>query len=447
MLKGLAKKAYGNAVVVRHLRGQTRVPYLPAEQWQTMRDRRVRAIVRHAAATVPYYRDLFRAERIDPQDIRSAADLDRLPIVDKHTVWQAPERFLSESFNARNALPLITSGSTGKPLTVYHDHGSLLANIAYGERERPVIARLTGKGVRWKEAMLLYAGSTFGKVLAFYQQATFIPLRPGRIFLSISDSIDTVVETLNRFEPDVVVGYSGYVEMLFRTVAARSMPLHRPRLVIFGGEAMTPAGREFITERFNVRLTALYNAVEAFKIGFACEAGSDYHLHADLCHVRIVDGCGRTLPAGEQGEVVISNLVNRATVLLNYRLGDMAARSNRQCSCGRTLPLLSELEGRVEDIIRLAGNAFVHPLSVWGIFKGKPEVLRYQVVQHALDRFSLRLATIDEASYQQVLPAVVRELRALVGEAAIIESHRQPELAAEGATKFRAVVSEWQADR
>jgi len=446
MLRSFARKVHGNFVVLRHLRGQKRVPYLPADQWEALRDRRLRAIVRHAAATVPYYRDFFRAERIEARDIRSVADLDRLPLLDKGTVWQAPERFLSESFSASNALPLITSGSTGKPLTVYHDHESLLANIAFGERERPVIVRLAGKDVRWKEALLLYSGSTFGKVLNFYQQATFIPLRPDRIFVSIVDPIEKVVAALNQFEPDVVIGYSGYLEMLFRTVAARSIHLHVPRLVIFGGEAMTPAGREFIVERFGVRLTALYNAVEAFKIGFACEAGSDYHLHADLCHVKIVDRSGRTVPDGEKGEVVISNLVNRATILLNYRLGDMASRSNRQCGCGRTLPLLSELEGRVEDIIRLPRGAFVHPLAVWGIFKGKPEVLRYQVIQHTMDRFSLRLATADESGYQRVLPVVVRELRALVGETAAIESNYQHDLAAEGPGKFRAVVSQCQAE-
>ena len=114
--------------------------------------------------------------------------------------------------------------------------------------------------------------------------------------------------------------------MLFRTLAARSIDMHLPRLAIFGGEALTAPGRELIARGFGVPLTALYNAVESFKIGFACEKGQDYHLHEDLCHVKIVNRTGARMADGERGEVVISNLVNRATVLLNYRIGDVAAR-------------------------------------------------------------------------------------------------------------------------
>ena len=66
----------------------------------------------------------------------TARDLDRLPLLDKATVAQAPERFRSEVVNDTDALPFVTSGSTGTPLTIHHDRESLLANIAYGERER-----------------------------------------------------------------------------------------------------------------------------------------------------------------------------------------------------------------------------------------------------------------------------------------------------------------------
>src|SRR5580765_2132109 len=111
-MRNLARKLYGNLVVLRHM-GQKRVPYLPEEQWRALSDARVRAIVRHAAATVPHYRDLFRAEGIDVRDIRTARDLDRLPLLDKAMVSQAPERFRSEVVNDTDALPFVTSGSTG----------------------------------------------------------------------------------------------------------------------------------------------------------------------------------------------------------------------------------------------------------------------------------------------------------------------------------------------
>lgn len=442
------QRALGNLAVLCHLPGQRRVPYLPQERWRALRDARVRSIVRYAAKSVPYYRDLFRARSIDPREIRTAADLDRLPLLEKDTIRQAPERFLSESVRRSRALPFVTSGSTSAPLNVYHDYRSMLANIAYGEREREVVARLCGKGMRWRELMVIYPEATFLKVLDFYRRSTFIPLRPQRFMLPVTEPVENAVEAVNRFQPDVIVGYAGYLEMLFRAVKVRGLRMHLPRLVIFGGEAMTTPGHDLITEQFGLPLIALYNAVESFKIGFMCEEGTDYHLHEDLCRVRIVDGAGQPAAAGELGEVVISNLVNRATVLLNYRLGDVASRATYSCACGRTLPLLTSLEGRVEDILILPDGTFVHPVAIWSIFKGRPEVLRYQLIQHTGESFELRLVMSDEETFHRLLPEILRELHARVGRSATIAPALCDHLEMHGTSgKFRAVISNRDASR
>jgi phenylacetate-CoA ligase len=434
------RKLRGNLAVLRQLPGQRNVPWLPDEKWRTLRDRRVRAMVRHATATVPHYRDLFRELGLDPRDIRTADDLRGLPLLAKETVRRDPARFLSEACHDGNALPLITSGSTREPLEVWHDHGSLLANIAYGERERDVLADLSGKGLRWREIVLEYEGSTLEKVLAFYRRSTFIPVRPDRRHVRITLPVETVVEEVNRFRPDVIFGFAGYLEMLFRTVAARGLDMHRPRVVVFAGEAMTGPGRQMIREDFGIKVVAFYNCVEVFKIGFACASGDDYHLHADLCHVRIVGPDGLDLPEGTPGEVVISNLVNRATVLLNYRLGDMAAKTTGPCACGRTLPLLTGLDGRTEDVLLPPAGGFVHPFSVWKVFKTRPEVLRYQLIQQAPSRFDLRLVTADRETYDRLLLGVLDDLRELLGPGAVLQPSFHERLEPGPRGKFRAVI-------
>jgi len=72
---------------------------------------------------------------------------------------------------------------------------------------------------------------------------------------------------------------------------------------------------------------------------------------------------------GESGDVVVSNLVNRATVLLNYRLGDIARKLSRTCPCGRSLPLLSFPEGRNDEYLQLASGKVMHPQSVRTVFR------------------------------------------------------------------------------
>jgi phenylacetate-CoA ligase len=435
------RKLYGNGVVLGNLRGQRRVPYLPEEELRALRDARLRWMVRYAAATVPYYRRLFRSQRIDPHDIQSAHALKQLPLIDKEVVRRDPYLFVSTSRQGRSAIPFLTSGSTGTPLQVCHDRYSLLANIAFGEREREVVSRLSGRALGYREIYINYPGSTIRKVWEFYRSASFIPVRPNRLVLSVLESVEYIVKMVDSFRPDVIVGYGTYLETLFKTLHWRGLQMHLPRLLIYVSDAMTADGRRFIEEQFGIPVLSRYNAVEAFKIGFFCEERRGFHLNEDLCHLRIVNASGAELAPGDKGEVVISNLVNRGTVLLNYRLGDLAVISRERCSCGRTLPLLADLEGRVEDTIFLPDGEFVHPRAVWGVFKQKPEVLRYQLIQQTPQHFELRLVTVDRAVYEVVSGDILTVLRQLLGGGVTIEAAFCPKLDPPQIGKFRSVIA------
>jgi phenylacetate-CoA ligase len=430
----------GTLTVLRTLPGQRRVPFLPPERIAEMRDQRVRETVRHAAETVPHYRDLFAREGIDPREIRSAADLARLPLLDRETVHAAPDRLRSTSPSARDAVAFRTSGmSTGYPLDVFHDRTSLLANIAYSERERAVEAHFCGRRLRYTAAELRYAPATVKKVRAFYDTAAFRPFRPRHHDVAIEARIATIVAALNRIRPDVIRGYGNYLELLFRIAVARKLDLHRPKVIVYAGEGMTPEGRSFVENELGIVAISRYNAVEAFKIGFFCERRSGFHLHEDLCHLTIVGPDGRAGAPGTSGEVVISNLVNRATVLLNYRLGDLGRMTLEPCPCGRASPRLVELEGRVGEIIHLPSGDVVPQSTVWGVLKVLDGVVRYQLVQQEPARFMLKLMTTDRATYDQIVGDVTVRMRELLQGAALEIEHAET-IDLDGRGKFRPVI-------
>lgn len=437
----ILRKAHGSAVVLRALRGQRKVPFLPRRKLEALRDRRVRRIVAHAARTVPFYRDHFERERLDPSEIRGAADLARLPVLEKDLVRSRPDLFLSEGRAARGALSFLTSGSTGASMRVHHDRRSVLANIAYGERERAPLIEACGT-FRPKELYVGNETSVMRDVTAFYLDNTLMPARPRRRFVSVREPVEEVAALVNAERPDILVGYGGWIDLFFKTVAARGIELDPPKLVMYMAEALPAGGREHIEGSFGVPVWSRYSAAEAFKIGFFCEQRTGFHLHEDLCHVRVADEDGRRLPPGEPGQLVISNLVNRASVLLNYPIGDLGSITEQPCPCGRSLHSLSELEGRVEDIVTLPEGGFVHPRAVWQVFKEDDEVLQYQLTQHDLNRFSLTLTTLDDAAYQRALGRGLPELQRLLGAGAAIEPARRDEtVVREG--KFRAVASHY----
>src|SRR4029453_5918980 len=108
---------------------------------------------------------------------------------------------------------------------------------------------------------------------------------------------------------------------------------HRPQAITYSSDGMSNTTRRFIKETLGVPIVSTYEAIEAFKIGFECLHGRGLHLKITLYPVRIVNARGESLPDGESGDVVVSNLVNRATVLLNYRLGDLSRLLAESCPC------------------------------------------------------------------------------------------------------------------
>jgi phenylacetate-CoA ligase len=416
----LAGRARASFTVLRLLPAQRRIPYQPPEVTAEQRNAGVREIVRYAVETVPYYRDLFARDGLDPREIRSAEQLRQLPTIDKSVVLEAPERFRSTSTESADALAFTTSGSSWVPLQIHHDRASLLANIAHSERYRVVEAGLVGKRIRYRVVTIHDETGTGRAVDSHYRATTFRSLLSNRRSIPVGEPVERILERLAELQPDVLAGYGSHVESLFKLIAHRGLPMQLPRVVHYGGEGMSAEGRELIERHFGVPVLSNYNAVEAFKIGHFCELRVGYHLFEDLCDLWLAGPDGAPCPPGERGEVVISNLVNRATVLLNYRLGDFARLSPEPCDCGRTSAVLSAVEGRVSEIIYLPSGEFVHPFALHPITKAyKGDVARWQLVQHEPARFELKLVVHEPDAFERVSEPFARGLSGVLGGAAV----------------------------
>lgn len=434
-------RARGTVTILRELPRQRRVPFLPREQVRRLRDSRVRSLIRYAAETVPHYRDLLRAEAIEPGAIASADDLGRLPFVEKRQVQEEPDRFLSRSPLARDAVVLATSGSTGTPLTVARDRRSLLAMVAHSERERAIEARLCGRGYAYVAAQVYNPYGNTSRVQDALGNTSFRPFRPRMHRFSIEDPLERTAEGIRRVRPRVLHGYGTYLELLFRALAAGQVSFPLPRVVFYAGDRLSPDGRRLIRETLGVPVLSRYAAAEAIRIGHFCELGLGFHLHEDLCHVAIVDREGRPVAPGEVGEVVVTDLTNRASVLVNYRLGDLAAVSAEPCPCGRTSRVLTDLQGRTSDIVRLADGTLVHPVLIEGrVRTNGPGVFRFQLVQERRERFRLRVVAADDAAFARASTDVAAALRDLLRGAAV-DVERHGDLPADESGKFRSIVT------
>jgi len=345
---------------------QRQVPYFSHERIGRLQARRVRQIVRHAYETVPFYRQAMDERGLGPQDFREASDLAKLPLIDKQTIQQDPGRFQSRAIRESDCVALATSKGT----RVFWDPASVELALAVAERERAVWLPLAGGGFGCRQLHLLTPNSSTMAVRAFWDRKLRTPAFISRkYYLDPFVSYEEVVQKLQEIRPHAVFCYGSYIEHFFRFVIDSGVSLTLPRLWFYGADTLSPEWRELVEERFGVKVYSGYSTVETSRLGFECERRNGYHLNVDLVAVRLANDAGETVPAGQVGEVVVSNLHNRATVLLNYRMGDLAEMSGQDCPCRRHLPFLRELQGRVSESIHLRDGRRITSAAFLGQFR------------------------------------------------------------------------------
>jgi phenylacetate-CoA ligase len=344
---------------------QARLPYRSRAAIERVQARRVRAAVSHAYRHVPHYREAIDHLGMRPEDFRTAADLARLPLLERVDVQGDPLPYTSRAHPLSSYVSLSSSGTTGEPVAVYHDRYSLAQSAGHRRRREAVIRKLAGKRFRYRQILLRPQGSTGHQAQRAFDRVTLLPrwLRNERRRVSLHEPFETVIEAVNELRPDVISSVGSYVEALFLHLHRHGVRMHLPRVVTYGSEDLSDHARRLVTEEFGIPVLGFYSATETANTGFECERHRGYHVNVDYCPLRIVDPDGNDLPDGERGEVVISNLSNRGTMLLNYRLGDLASLIGEPCDCGRSLPLLSRVEANIGEWVEDAAGERVHPLA------------------------------------------------------------------------------------
>lgn len=442
-MANLAVKAYWNAYTVWHARKESGIPYQPLERILSIQRRRVHAIARHAYEHVPYYREVMNEQGLRPADFRTAADLAQLPVATGHALAEEPRRFLSEDYASRPGLVIDSSGTSGRSKKIRYGAGALFQALAHGQRQRAVFSSFTGKLFGGSELSFLRPGGVAAQIRRFYESNSWTPRRMDLTRFLLPPGEMTIVDTVkavNEMRPEIIRGYGSYIGALFREVHRQGLDMHLPRLITYGADLMAELDRELIEREFGVPVVSTYQAVEALRIGFQCEARRGFHLFLDDVAVRVVDDEGRDVAPGGSGHIVISNLTNRATVLLNYKLGDVVALGAEPCPCGRSLPVIERIRGRSDDLLRLPDGRILHGLVALEPLRRVPAVQQVQIVQRAPEEFLLRAVCRPGATPGS--EQLVRALTSTIGEATSVEVEWLDIIPGGASGKARAVISE-----
>jgi phenylacetate-CoA ligase len=386
---------------------------------------RVRALVAHASANVPYYREELAAAGVDAASLKELGDLARLPVTTKTALRQAfPGRATAAGLPPRRRWPSVTSGSSGFPFSFYTDtagRDSWLASYLFfrewaGTRlgdSRVVISTLSYQRYRANAPGPPVAARIVRRILTGERV-----LRLSGVDLTARRLMECVTRLSRRY---FIEAYPSYAIRLAAELDRQGERLPvAPQVVIGVAETLTEGNRLRLETAFQCPVVSHYSAWEALHLAQSCPDQPDrWHVNPERALVRVVDAAGRDARPGSPGRVLVTELTNYVMPFINYELGDVAIASD-PCPCGRGLPTLRGLEGRVGELIRTPDGRAIAPgalerLLTFGCQAGL-YLWEYQARQTAEDAVALWL--VPTAAYTTTYGEVLaRELQGLFGQA------------------------------
>jgi phenylacetate-CoA ligase len=430
----LRLQRYG-AAHSRALAALARSEFLPRDQLEELQLVSLRALVRHAFETTPFYREISRRLGISHHDIASIEDLKKLPVVTKDDVRADPERFLSSAFRRRSLKRVNTSGTTGTPLSFWLDAEALQKNYAFYARA------LSWAGVKISDRSVTFAGRVFIPPAQdgppYWRYNVFnnnLLMSSYRISEATAPSY---LEKLERFSPAFIDSYPSAIYALAQFCESRAIRCGaRPRAIITSSETLLEHQRRTIERVFGCRVYDQYGSAEMVAFASECERGT-LHLHPEYGITEVLSQ-GKEAPMGQPGELVCTGFQNWAMPLIRYEIGDTAVRTDAICPCGRHFPALGGIIGRIDDTIVTPDGRHVGRLDP--IFKGVSGIRETQIVQERIDRIVVKMVRGEgfEPSAAQV---IIEELRKRVGEGVALELSYVDRVERTSSGKFRSVVS------
>lgn len=349
---------------------------LQEDQWNAFRD-----LVTHAYHSVPFYRRYYDLMGFHPRALTSPDDISRVPPTRKALFQETVrEDCIAAGYSLSALVRKRTSGSTGSPLNVYYTRQDRIYRTILHLRI------LFFNGMRLRDRMGHISDSRDVPDYRYgFQKLGFLP----KEFVYAADPAAEQLEHLRKINPAVIYSYASSMVLLASEIKhTGDCPVH-PKLIFTTGELLNPFDRELINEAFSVQLRDIYGIVEMGDVAWQCPALEGYHLNVDSFLAEVLKD-GKSVSAGEEGRLTITNLHSRAMPIIRYEVGDVvAAPRDEPCSCGCTFPRIDVLQGRADDWLYTLDGKRISPLIF--VVASIPGVRQYRMIQKAYDRLIVEI--------------------------------------------------------
>jgi phenylacetate-CoA ligase len=301
-----------------------------------------------------------------------------------------------------------TTGSSGEPIKVVLNRNSL------DERVGSVYAISEWVGLHVGDVwMNLWRAPLHTCVCARVQEALtgkvmcsiYDPDRPNESTLD-PERMDEIIASIKNVKPKIIDGYVSALALLSRHMIDNRVVFHFPlKSVVTGAEYLSTADRSLIEQAFHRPVFNRYGGTEFSVIAHECEAqaGGEHYLHTIDYRGVVETVKGNERIFDQEGALLFTDFQSWAMPLIRYQTGDVGIQSKRySCACGRSLGVLKDVTGRMNDTFRLADGSYLSSHIWQHYFKKCFDIKKYQIIQESVDAYMVKLVLVPNADQHEI---------------------------------------------
>lgn len=425
----------GELAQLRYLKEFERTQWFSTEQLRELQWQRLRVLLDQAYEQCPFYRNRFQQAGLHPRDFRSLEDLRALPILEKREIQQHAGAMVAEAWPENDRILNQTGGSTGTPIRFYLNRDRKCSRAAATWRHN----RWAGWDIGDRAAVLWGApldrpDETLRTRLRRWMLGEPFWLDTGCL---TEASLHEFVAQLRNQRPEILLAYARSAVLFARFLRDQGLQVPAPRAIVTSAEVLEEADRKLLQDVLGAPVFNRYGCREVSVLASECSAHSGLHVMAEGLYVEIETPQGRPAQPGEMGSILVTDLLNHTMPLIRYRIGDLGSWQGGTCSCGRSLPRLAQISGRVTDFLVGSENQLVSGVFLATyVVAQRPSLGQVQIRQEQHGKVLYRIVPGSSFHPQDDVAYLQATTRRYLGEAMEVEVEYVSELAKEPSGKF-----------
>ena len=366
--------------------------WAPADELLAQQFIQLKNVVYYAQKNIPFYKKLFADANIKITDsLFNSENWLSLPILTRENVQAADKDLYSTKIPKEHGKvgEISTSGSTGRTIKVA---GTSITNFfwhAFTLRDH----FWSQRNLRNKMAAIKYLAGTTNKTVSAdgWGASTDMVYKTGKsVAMSIKASITEQVEWLSKENPNYLLIYPSSLKAITKHVQQFKLQFKDLKEIITIGETLTPDTRALVNEVLGVPITDIYSCQEMGYIALQCPKHEHYHVQSENVFLEILDDNNQPCKPGQIGRVVLTSLQNFATPLIRYDIGDYA-EVGETCDCGRGLPVIKQVMGRVRNLVSYPDGTKQWPTVGSDSYDEIAAIKQFQFIQKTVDDIDVKL--------------------------------------------------------